>query len=646
MKPSDEIIDSYHNNNIQQLSKGAINYLDNQFIKDGESRIIQEEFTFQVIYAMKKLSNWYCCSLMDQNAKYGGFCIKYRKKHGEPKKGDIIKTTKIQIVKLPNRETNLYFCEDVIKISESKKMILNPKIVESIKKTHSTSKKKLYLKYNIFQNIKEEENDDSKNNNININEINNDINLNSPIKNIIKNSENNIFSDSKRVMSSQKKATLISELTSFTNNPYFILKCIAKSEIKAFSSRYNPNGIDFVQNYVFSDINGDKIQATAYNYELTDDLNKMLKINSIYKISKAGKKMNFNKEFACTNCDIQLVFTYYTKFDKIENGEINEKDFKEKLELTKIKDLINGKSKIHTVLGILLEDKGIIEKIKINSDPVKYRRLIIGDDTLHRVSLKLWSEKIEPNRLYLKGDIICAKDVRYKQWNNIYELESTFLTKIGFYGDTKQGKALKKFYHSHKKIQEYKELNFVELDMRQDIKNKFILDYLEECDKEIKDQYNNNNLIKITGTVVDMKHEDSNVFSGCKFCYKKFENICPTCNTYNKKLFFDFNIKIVDCSNYMWINLFGETAENFLGINPVEYQILIKYNNESKLNEINKKILYQNFTFIGRYMSPPSDSFAPVNFIAVQYNKEDKNHFKNILNEIYKKINNQYYGKY
>ena len=45
-------------------------------------------------------------------------------------------------------------------------------------------------------------------------------------------------------------------------------------------------------------------------------------------------------------------------------------------------------------------------------------------------------------------------------------------------------------------------------------------------------------------------------------------------------------------------------------------------------------------------MSPPSDSFAPVNFIAVQYNKEDKNHFKNILNEIYKKINNQYYGKY
>ena len=646
MKPSDEIIDSYHNNNIQQLSKGAINYLDNQFIKDGESRIIQEEFTFQVIYAMKKLSNWYCCSLMDQNAKYGGFCIKYRKKHGEPKKGDIIKTTKIQIVKLPNRETNLYFCEDVIKISESKKMILNPKIVESIKKTHSTSKKKLYLKYNIFQNIKEEENDDSKNNNININEINNDINLNSPIKNIIKNSENNIFSDSKRVMSSQKKATLISELTSFTNNPYFILKCIAKSEIKAFSSRYNPNGIDFVQNYVFSDINGDKIQATAYNYELTDDLNKMLKINSIYKISKAGKKMNFNKEFACTNCDIQLVFTYYTKFDKLENGEINEKDFKEKLELTKIKDLINGKSKIHTVLGILLEDKGIIEKIKINSDPVKYRRLIIGDDTLHRVSLKLWSEKIEPNRLYLKGDIICAKDVRYKQWNNIYELESTFLTKIGFYGDTKQGKALKKFYHSHKKIEEYKELNFIELDMRQDIKNKFILDYLEECDKEIKDQYNNNNLIKITGTVVDMKHEDSNVFSGCKFCYKKFENICPTCNTYNKKLFFDFNIKIVDCSNYMWINLFGETAENFLGINPVEYQILIKYNNESKLNEINKKILYQNFTFIGRYMSPPSDSFAPVNFIAVQYNKEDKNHFKNILNEIYKKINNQYYGKY
>ena len=95
-------------NNIK-LSKGAINFLDNQIIKNGENKIIEINFTFQIINAIKKLSNWYCCSLMDQNAKYGGFCIKYRKKHGEPKKGDIIKTTKIQIVKLPNRETNLYF---------------------------------------------------------------------------------------------------------------------------------------------------------------------------------------------------------------------------------------------------------------------------------------------------------------------------------------------------------------------------------------------------------------------------------------------------------------------------------------------------------------------------------------------------------
>ena len=612
-------IKSPEKNKNYQLSKQAINYLDNQIINDGERKIIEAEFIFQVVYSIKRVDNWYCCSLMDQNSKYGGFCIKYKKRYGVPKEGDIIKTNKIQIVKLPNRDVNLYFCDHVKKIEESKKMIINPKNVDSITKIRSTSRKQAYMKYNIFKNY---EGDD---------EINN--NMNSPTQNKFPILEKNVLSDAKKINPSQRKPTLISELTSFVNNPFFILKFLAKTEIKPFASRYNVNGIDYVQNYIFSDINGDKIQAVSFNYDKNEELDKFLKVNSIYRISKANKRTKFSKDFSFTNGDIQLLFSPFTIVEELSEEEKKGQIFKDKTQLTKINEIINGHNKIFDICGIVLEDKGIIEKKKSNGEIVKYRRLIIGDDTLHKVNLKLWEEKIEPNRTYFKGDIICAKDVKYKQWIHYYELNSSFLTQILFFSETKKGKALKKFYQSHQKIEEYKDINFVELDKRNDIPSKLIKEFLIDYDEEMK-KINTYKLAKINGIVMGIEHGDSNVFSGCKYCYKKFDDICPVCNTYNKKLYFDFQIKIGDCSNYMWIQLFGESAENFMGISPEEYQILIKYNNKHKIEKLNKRILYNEYTFIGRYVSLTNNESKNVKFSVIQYRKVDREHFKKLIQPI------------
>ena len=619
MQISNKIKSPEKKNKNYQLSKQAINYLDNQIINDGERKIIEAEFIFQVVYSIKRVDNWYCCSLMDQNSKYGGFCIKYKKRYGVPKEGDIIKTNKIQIVKLPNRDVNLYFCDHVKKIEESKKMIINPKNIDSITKIRSTSRKQAYMKYNIFKNY---EGDD---------EINN--NMNSPTQNKFPILEKNVLSDAKKINPSQRKPTLISELTSFVNNPFFILKFLAKTEIKPFASRYNVNGIDYVQNYIFSDINGDKIQAVSFNYDKNEELDKFLKVNSIYRISKANKRTKFSKDFSFTNGDIQLLFSPFTIVEELSEEEKKGQIFKDKTQLTKINEIINGHNKIFDICGIVLEDKGIIEKKKSNGEIVKYRRLIIGDDTLHKVSLKLWEEKIEPNRTYFKGDIICAKDVKYKQWIHYYELNSSFLTQILFFSETKKGKALKKFYQSHQKIEEYKDINFVELDKRNDIPTKLIKEFLIDYDEEMK-KINTYKLAKINGIVMGIEHGDTNVFSGCKYCYKKFDDICPVCNTYNKKLYFDFQIKIGDCSNYMWIQLFGESAENFLGISPEEYQILIKYNNKHKIEKLNKRILYNEYTFIGRYVSLTNNESKNVKFSVIQYRKVDKEHFKKLIQSI------------
>ena len=529
MKPSNEIIESKKDNSIQKLSKNAINYLDNQIIKDGESRIIEVEFTFQIIYAMKKLSNWYCCSLMDQNSKYGGFCIKYNKNYGEPKEGDIIKTKKIQIVKLPNRDSNIYFCDQVKKIEESKKWIINPQKVESVAKLRSTSKKKAYLKYNLFQNYTEE--DDDK------------ININSPIKYNYLENGNQSLSESKNIIPKERKPTLVSEFTSFTNNPYFILKFIAKSEMRAFPSRFDITGMGFVQNYIFSDINGDKIQGVSFDCNRTEELDKIFKIDSIYKISKASKKTNGSLDYTYTNCNIELLFNYHTIIEELDEEEKKELVFKDKTEFTKINELTKKPNKVFNILGIVLDDKGIMERNKTNNELLKFRRLIIGDDTLHKVGLKLWGDLVEQNKYYLRGDIICIKDVKYKHWNYLYDLNSIFFTKIINYDDTNQGKIMRKFYHNHQKSEEYIDINYVELESRNDIQNKFIVDYLDDFEKEQK--INPFKLVKINATVVEIEHSYENVFSGCKSCYKKFDDICPTCNTYNKKLYFDFSVKLV-----------------------------------------------------------------------------------------------------
>ena len=629
MQNLNEIKEPVENKNISKLSNDAIHFLDNQIIPDGETREIEVDFTFQIICATKRLPNWYCVSLMDQKSKFGGFCIKWNQHYGEPKEGDIINIKKIRIVKLPYRDTNIYFGEKVKRIEESKKMLINPRTVESIAKVRSTSKKKAYLKYNLFQNYNEEDNDILFNININ------NININSPVQERIKsNIGNDLLEQNKNNNSIRRKPTLISELNSFINNPFFILKCVYKSEIKTIPSKYNNLGFDNVQDYLFTDVNGDKIQAVVYHYNNTEKLDKMIKINSIYEISKANRRMNFNKSFALTNHNIQLSFTCYTEIKELTEEEAKSYQFKEKNEFTKIKDLLNKENKIFNLYSIVLEDKGIVEKNKLNSnDTFKYRRLIIGDDSLYKVSLKLWNDLIQPNKTYLKGDIICIKDVRYKEWNNYYELYSLFISKIDYADETKRGKALKKFYHSHQKNEEYKDLCFTELDNKKNIKMKFIDNLLDEFKKE---KQISANLYQINGIVKNIEHRDENVFSGCKFCGKKFDDICPNCKSYHKKLYFNFIIKIVDCSNHLWIRLFGENAENFLGITPTEYQLLIKYNNKYKLDEINTKIFYHEYTFIGKYEIPNSEELKSDVFFVILFKKIDNDYYKKLINQLKK----------
>ena len=95
-----------------------------------------------------------------------------------------------------------------------------------------------------------------------------------------------------------------------------------------------------------------------------------------------------------------------------------------------------------------------------------------------------------------------------------------------------------------------------------------------------------------------------------------------------------FDIEITDCSGNLWIELYGEIAEHFIGISADEYEKLIKNNDKKDLNKINKRIIYHNYSFIGKYRGPGYDEDHYNSFAVLQFNENDKDYFKELINKI------------
>lgn len=606
----------YNNNtNIDNitLSKGAINYLDNQFVQDGDNKIIEAKFIFQIVYVVKNLPNWYCCSLLDQNSKFGGFCIKYESIYGEPKEGDIIQTSKIKIVKLPNRDTNLYFCENVKRLSQSKRMIIEPSKIDSVSKKRSSSKKD-------YSNMKQKFLDYFNGSGKKISEKKDNSEKKSDIK------EQLINKEKYNLILNQKKYTLISCLNSFTNNPFFLLKCKSKSELREYK---NIRWEGQVQNYLFIDTEGSKIQAVSFNANYYDGI---INVGFIYEIYRANITSS-SRDYDSANCPFQLIFTNYTRIKEVEDdGKFD--NVKDDDEIIPIQSLTKEKlKKSVNIMGIVLEDKGIIEKLKENHDICKYRRLIVGDDTLHRANIKIWNQNLIEKQ-YSKGDIIYISNIRFKEYLNRYELNSLIFTEVIIYNNNNQReRELKKFYFKHPNMNEYRDIDYsihysnplTEYKFIYDYRNNYNTDYLEN---------NNKRLFKISGYIYKIFHRKNNLYLGCLYCNKKIEDMCPYCLTNKTKLIMILSILIIDCSDYFWIELMDEIAEDFFEISPIYYEKLIKEKNIEELEKIDEKFMYRHYSFIGKYKGPSIDDGHGGIFQVIQYNEIDNKYYNDLLKQI------------
>ena len=137
----------------RRLSHGVIKYLNNYKVNENK-RILYVNFILQIYQCVPLLNtNYYSCSLFDDESICKSFIIKYNSNEGRPYEGDIISITKIIINILNEKESRIYCCEETKLLEKSAKFLIDPNNLINI-----TSKKKTNIENKTEENSNKNEN--------------------------------------------------------------------------------------------------------------------------------------------------------------------------------------------------------------------------------------------------------------------------------------------------------------------------------------------------------------------------------------------------------------------------------------------------------------------------------------------------------
>ena len=551
------------NGNIH-LSSGAIKSLESQKVTSGAKKSLDVDYTFQIEKATKNNGGVYNCTLLDNDSKYGGFLLQYEQKDGSPGVGDIIHVSKILIAILPSRESHIYYCKNVKLIRRAIPLQVDPKKLSNISKKKS------------LENYKNSVYKAQKNNS---NEDNNNINIGS-------------FDDS--------GCTLISSLTTFSNNARLYLKCKKKNPIKNFVSKATKKDCT-LQNYIFADTKGDEIQATCFG-KTAENLNNHIQEGGIYEIKKANIQLA-ERAYNPTKCDYRLLFN---ESCQIENAPDNGKFGGVKFSIVPIEQISDFPiGKLVDVYGFILDDRGFKEYQTKNDKIIKNQKLTIGDDTFCKIDLTLWEPIGSPDNNFNIGDLIVVKNCRIREFNGKKNIGTTESSELRNTLNPESDNKLRNFFDNHQNINEYKDIQgeSIYTGVKTPAELVFIKDVQNTHEIEIDNK--ERPVFEIIGTVTKFNHSDRNFYTGCIKCHKKMETeICTFCSGTEKKIILMFSINVRDASSVFWIDLFGDVAEKFLGIKGEEYENILRNGTTTEENieliPINDRIEYHTFSFIGK----------------------------------------------
>ena len=580
------------NGNIR-LSSGAIKSLEKEKVTSGAKKTLDVDYTFQ-IERVSKNNGIYSCTLLDNDSKYAGFLLQYEQKDGTPGVGDVIHVAKILIAILPSRESHIYYCKNVKLIRRAMALQVDPNKLANISKKKSLENYRNSV-YKSQDDNKEEQGVNAQGN----------------------------FDDS--------GCSLISTLTTFSNNSHLYLKCKLKNPLKNFITKTTKKDCT-LQNYIFSDTKGDEIQATCFG-KTAENLDKLIQESGIYEIKKAVVQLA-DRAYNPTKCDYRLLFNDLCQIVPVsDNGKFGGAKFSI-IPLDQIIDFPIGK--LVDVFGFILEDKGFQERTTKNEKIIKNQVITIGDDTLTKIQLTLWEPIGNPDNNFNIGDLVAVKNCRIREYNGKKIIGTTESSELRNTLDSDNDKKLREFYNNHREMSEFKDIQGESVFSGNRAPCEFA--FIKEVQNTFNEDMDNKDrpLFEIVGTVTKFNHSEKNYYVGCSKCHKKVDtDLCIFCSGGEKKTMFMFSILIRDASSFFWVDLFGEVAEKFLGIKAEDYEILLKNGTTPEENQelipINERIEYHTFSFIGKVRENVYNETKKHKFAVFRINERTSAHRNNLI---------------
>ena len=646
-------------NKVYKLSKDAIKYLDRIELKNKtqisvKSITVKKNFNFQIEKVEKRTNKVYNATLFDFNSKSSRFILYLEKEEEIPTKGDLINIRQITKIYKEENKIYIYECKNITFIAKELVFFVNVLKLDNydnhiININENNINKKEIDRKNQEKKEKEEEKEKDQ-----VNE-NKDIYINDNIKyiNVINNNnekrinnfnkeenyKNNIENDKiikKEIDIGENKFNnnnnyindhdflLVTDLDSIDKIFNIYVKCINKEEIKEFKNRKNK----LYQNYIFSDINQDNIEAISFD-NISEKIDKIIYINQIYQINNCSLIIN-NENYRKINFPFKIFFNKNIQIINVSNDEKIKNKFKnEKLNINNniknnfisLSNILNKNNReIINIFCFVLKDNGMLKFHDQFNNEYYGKNIILGDDSNYKVNIIFWHPKslnYQLNKVYNPGELLYIQNCRVDTYKRVKNLYSTKYIKILNSFNSEYDSKLKKYFSDHSDINDYYELKINE-EIKEKLineNNKIINYYNQEYPniifiKDIQSIYNRNKdrnkklIFKISALVTKINHSHKNYYYGCINCKKKMiDNICPNCGNKNKKLIIHFSINVIDSTSSLWLLIYGDLAEDFLRIKGEEYKNILNkgISKENKeLNLLNKNIEDKSYVFIGK----------------------------------------------
>ena len=543
-----------------KISENGISILSQLPNEPGKKNLINTDVILQICATPKSeqsKNNIFSVSMMDMHQKYTGFLIKFQQ--GEtPNVGDIIHIHSITIAFLNKDKTKIYVIKNYDIIEK------NVPLVTSIDNFDNSKIKK--------NNIQDNENLNEK-----------------PLLDF--KTKNGDFDDS--------RCMKLSNLTTFTRNIHLYVKCIKKSDIKKFTTK---NGPGQLFNLIISDVDGFEMCCTAFN-NVVDKLYNKINEGKIYEIKGGFVKIN-DKKFSSVKSEYRINFDDKTIIKEVpDNGSFRETlcNFVKINEINKL-----NPSSIIDIIGYVIEI-GESKNINTKNGEQNLRHISMGDSSGYKIDITLWKPFSESN--ILSNEYIAFKNLKVNEFNNNKKLSTTEATSMIINPNyPNEIEEIQNYMNNNQN--EFKELSYYSQEKNYDNYSPIELSYIKDIiNDNISIEEQNKNSVKFRAVVENIHHNEKNYYAGCVDCKKKLipqENnegyICQFCNKkfLEPKYYYTLSCKVRDLTGETWIEMFGDTAGKFLNVPVQEYKEIIINNDQTKISEINDKIEFKEFIFIGK----------------------------------------------